>query len=161
MADANYSPESFKKRLHKWEAGEVIQGEPMMLFRNDAAKDLPSNLAITDAKSLYDALRREARGKEPRVAIAVGEIKQSLIVTGCTARWCPHNEMICDPLTERMHKTNLRPLLKLMHTGVYRLGSELEEMDYRDKEKAEGRTLQRLEGKNEGFRSDGGQASSY
>ena len=106
-------------------------------------------------------MRREARGKEPRVAIDAGEIKQSLIVTGCTARWCPHSEMICDPLTKRMHKTNLRPLLKLMHTGVYRLGSELEEMDYCDKEKAECRTPQRLKGKNEGFRSDGGRDSSY
>ena len=68
--------------------------------------------------------------------------------------------MICDPLTKRMHKTHLRPLLKLVHTGTYRLGSELEEMDYRDQEKAEGRTLQRLEGNNEGIRSDRGRTSS-
>ena len=43
-----------------------------MIFREDVHKELRKHVAITHAKSIYDALRREARGKEPPMAIAVG-----------------------------------------------------------------------------------------
>ena len=61
-------------------------------------------VAITDAKSLKNAPRRETRGKEPRVALAVGGIRLSLFVTNCSVRWCPQNVMVSDPLTKRLHK---------------------------------------------------------
>ena len=60
----------------RWDGGEATE-DGVMVFKNSASEELKRNLAITDAKSLYDSLRREAGGKEPRVAIAVGEIKQS------------------------------------------------------------------------------------
>ncbi len=41
------------------------------MFRESADAKLQESLAISDAKSLYDGLRKEARGKEPRVALSV------------------------------------------------------------------------------------------
>ena len=88
-------------------------------------------MLVTNAASLYDALRREARGKEPPVAIAVDEIKQSLVVTSWCVRWCPYNAMMADPLTKLLHQANLQPVLQVMKCGHYTLASELEDICYR------------------------------
>ena len=57
-------------------------------------------MALSDAKSLYDSLKREAKGKEPKVARAVAEAKQGMAAVGIEPRWTPHNRMIVDGMTK-------------------------------------------------------------
>ena len=63
-----------------------------------ADKHLKATLGITDAKSLYDSVKREAKSKEWRVALAVSEMKQSMAIVDAGIRWIPHNLMLSDPL---------------------------------------------------------------
>ena len=108
---------------------------------------LKENLAVTDAKSLYDSLRKTARGKESRVALAVAEIRQSLAACSATPRWVPHNVQICDPLTKTFSKANVQPILGLLKTGTYHMASEVDEETYRKNLKMSGQMVQRLRGK--------------
>ena len=75
MAGANFDPADIKRRLCNGEEGKSVRENGVMTFRDDVHKKLQKHLAVTDAKSLNDALRRETRDTKPRVAIAVGEIK--------------------------------------------------------------------------------------
>ena len=127
--------------------GSTGSGDGIMLLRNDAQDEVKQHVAIADANSLYDSLRGNARGKESRVVIAVGQIKQRLNPTCCAVRWCARNEIVVDPLAKGARKTSLRPLLCLMKTGMHRLGGELEEADYRLQEHAQRRSLKLLKGK--------------
>ena len=72
----------------------------VVISGDDAEKESRKLLAMTGAKSLCDALRREARGIIPRVATAVGEVKQSLVAAKGSMQWCPHTVMMADPLTK-------------------------------------------------------------
>ena len=102
-------------------------------------EEFRKHLAIKDAKSLYHALRREARGNEPQVSSAVGETKQSLVAATCSIRRCPHNVMMADPLTNRLHTANLQPLLLVMNACCCTMGSELDEEEFRQQERGAGR----------------------
>ena len=86
LGDGKCELQSIKRRLYNWEEGKCTREDGVIIFRDDAHKECEKHLAIIDAKSLYDSLRREARGREPRVAIAVGEIKQSLVAANCSIR---------------------------------------------------------------------------
>ena len=107
---------------------------------------LQEHLAITDAKALYDAIKAQAAGKEPRIALAIGEIKQSMIAIGLRPRWVPHNVMLADPLTKEVSKSNLTPLMNVK-TGMYRMSSEKDEEGYRKEVRESGQTISRLKGK--------------
>ena len=115
--------------------------------RINANDGLRENLAISGAKSLYDALIGEARGKEPRVAVAVAEIKQGMADLSIQPRWIPHNVMIVDGMTKELSRSNLLPLLNCMRDGTYQMRSEKDEKTYREDLKAAGKTLARLKGK--------------
>jgi len=118
-----------------------------LYIRNDIDKRLRDHLCVMDAKSLYDALLKEARGREPRVALSVAEIKQGMATLGIRPRWIPHNEMLCDPLKKSFAKSNLRALLRTMRTGRLQLGCEKDEMSYRQAVKASGKAVPRLKGR--------------
>ena len=124
--------------------GRMESEDGVVFFRDDVQRELRKHLAITDAKSHNDALRREARGKEPRVAAAVGEIKQSLVVTSCSFRLSPHCVMMEDPLTKRLHKANLQPRLQVVKSGHKTLGSEFDEEEFQQQQREAGRLWQRL-----------------
>ena len=139
-------------KVLQWDASTPLQAHNLcldggLICRSDADKTLRENLAITDAKSLYDALKKQAKGKEPRTALAAGEIKQGMIACGAQVRWIPHNHQLCDPLTKRMHKANLQALMRTMRSGRYRLRSEGDELAYRRQVRESGQTLQRIKGK--------------
>ena len=75
MADANFDPADIKGRLYHWEEGKSVREDRVMIFRDGHTKSCGNTWRSLFATSLYDALRREARGKEPRLAVAVWEIK--------------------------------------------------------------------------------------
>lgn len=74
------------------------------------SETMARSLAVTHTKSLDNSLKREVRGKEPAVALAVPEIKQPMAVCSCVPRWVPHNTILCDGLTKQMGKPTLPPL---------------------------------------------------
>ena len=80
------------------------------------------NVCVADAKSPYDQLEREPECKGPRIGIAIGEIKQSMVAANIAARWIPHNRMVVDALTKGFGKANLQPLLELLKTGKFVIG---------------------------------------
>jgi hypothetical protein len=123
-----------------------VQLNGSLYIRSDVDKRLRENLCITDAKSLYDSLAKEAKGKEPRIDISTAEIKQSMAAVVVKQRWIPHNEMICDPLTKSFGKANLRALLATMRSGKLKLGSEKDELNYRKSLKEEGKAVPRKKG---------------
>ena len=152
MANANFLNCQLKQRVKDWNDSEPehknengIEGKLLIAETgNDFFKE---TLTATDAKSLYDALHKEAKGKEPRVALAVAEIKQSLAALKAGPKWIPHNYMLADGLTKKLDKSNLAPLLKLMSSGHYSMQSEMKEQEFREKLKEQGGSVARQRGR--------------
>eukprot|EP00971_Amphidinium_carterae_P121859 2413179-Amphidinium_carterae.4 len=90
-----------RERLYAWESNQARDLQGLLIARDGTSEELKSGVAITDAKSLYDALRGQAKGKEPRVALATVEIKQGMAMLGLAPRWVPHNHMLVDSLTKK------------------------------------------------------------
>lgn len=95
-----------KAMVKQWDQSTIVRPcrlkmNGSLYIRDDVDKRLRDHLAITDAHSLFDALEEEARGKEPRVGLAVGEIKHAMAGLAIRQRWIPHNEQVCDALTSR------------------------------------------------------------
>lgn len=65
-----------------------IQRESFLLMEDSLPEAVARSLAAMDTKSLYISLKWEERGKEPRVASAVAEIKQSMSARSCVPRCC-------------------------------------------------------------------------
>eukprot|EP00971_Amphidinium_carterae_P106671 2113144-Amphidinium_carterae.5 len=124
--NSSWRPQENRRQLMRWESGQVLSSKGTLLARNDLDQKLRTSVAITDAKSLYDALRREARSKEPRVAMAVSELKQGLSLLGMQVRWVPHELNAVDAFTKSYTKANLTPLLHLMRTASYHVSDELQ-----------------------------------
>eukprot|EP00971_Amphidinium_carterae_P322936 6418347-Amphidinium_carterae.5 len=61
-----------------WHQGIQRDSKGVGMLCTAGSEQMHSNLAITDAKSLCDALKGQARGKEPRIAIATAEAKQGM-----------------------------------------------------------------------------------
>ena len=138
-----------KRRIKAWEIGKDVVWDQKSVFVNKGATDeyLKETMSISDAKSLYDSLKRTACGREPRVAVAVAEFRQSLAACQGICRWVPHNIMLCDPLTKEFGKSNAMPLLQCLRDGCYQISSEANEAAFRESVKEQGQTVQRLKGK--------------
>ena len=119
LTHGDYHPTWSRQRLMMWEQGTARHPDGSIILRHSLDETLKRHLVITDAKSLYDSLRGQAKGKEPRVAIAIGEIKQGMAMLGLRARWIPHNHMLCDPLTKSFLKNNATLLLSTMKSGCH------------------------------------------
>lgn len=152
MSNASFHPSWIKFRMSKWNQSTaekpprlVINGA--MIYRDNSKDKLKENLAVTDTKSLYDGLKKEAKTKEQKIAISIGVIKQGFAATGMQPRWAPHNVVLADALTKELQRYNLQPLMKTMATGKYKLTSEEDEIAHREHLKATGQTLQRQKGK--------------
>ena len=120
FSNARFDPQLFKRRLRAWDNTTAVDPSPGYKFRGtlvtrDSTEEaLRAALLIVDAKSLYDSIRKTATGKGQRVALAVGEVRQSMGVLAAMVRWIPHNRMLADGLTNIFSKANLIPLLKAM-----------------------------------------------
>ena len=151
MASSHFNPEHARLRAGEW-SHSTADDPPRLEFcgilagRSNCEPKLKECLAITDAKSLYDSMLKEAKGKEPRVALAVGEIKQGLAAIGASPRWVPHNTMIVDGFTKELSKSNLQPLIAVMKAGTYKMKGEHDEKVYREQVKASGSAITRLKG---------------
>eukprot|EP00971_Amphidinium_carterae_P170330 3374854-Amphidinium_carterae.1 len=136
MTNSEFSPCWSRERLMMWHRGCQRDSKGVVMLRSAGSELLRKNLAITDAKSLYDAFQRQARGKEPRIAIATAEAKQGMALLNLKPRWLPRNLMISDPLTKVLGKCNAIPLLKCMRSGTFKLSPEQEHLDSRREEKS-------------------------
>ena len=150
--NAVYDSTFIRERVLQRDASTPLQDHGLSLdgvvvCRTTMDTVLKENLGITDAKSLFDALKKQAKGKDPRIALAVGEIRQGMIACAADVRWIPHNHQLVDPLTKRLHKSNLQALMRTMRSGTYMLRSEEDEMAYRKRIRESGQTLQRVKGK--------------
>ena len=152
MSNARYDRKVFKGRLHAWsktdpehtDCGFEMNGH--VLMKDTTSDELLQAMMIADAKSLYDSIKRTAKGKEPRVALAVGEIKESMAVIGAIPRWIPHNKMLADSLTKVLSKSNATPLLQALKSGKYKIVAEDDELRQRAYEKEQQGRASRLKG---------------
>eukprot|EP00971_Amphidinium_carterae_P122614 2427689-Amphidinium_carterae.1 len=149
MTNSEYTPGWSRERLMLWHQGIQRDSKGAVMMREAGSEQLRENLAITDAKSLYDALQGQARGKEPRIAIATAEAKQGMALLNLKPRWLPRNLMISDPLTKVLGKCNAVPLLRCMRSGCFKLCPEQEHLDNRREEKSSRGHAQRLKGHTE------------
>ena len=149
LSNSHHEMELAARRVKGWSDGmpQPVCKESLLLAQEKTEDTLQQNLAITDAKSLHGSLRKDARGKEPRVALAVAEIRQSLEACLAAPRWIPHNFMLCDGLTKQISKSNLLPLLVAMRTGNFKIAAEGDEESDGQKIKEKGLSIQRLKGR--------------
>eukprot|EP00439_Symbiodinium_sp_Y106_P051746 s4878_g6.t3 len=96
------------------------------------------NLAVVDAKSLYDHLSKETCGhtSDQRTAAEMQIIRQTLSELGASIRWVDHNRMLVDALTKM--GGNVEPLLQVLRSGQWRIVAEAQEVEHRRMLKAQG-----------------------
>eukprot|EP00971_Amphidinium_carterae_P097609 1931559-Amphidinium_carterae.1 len=82
-----------RQRLRQWECGTMMDCTGVLMARENTNRDLKGHLVITDAKSLYDGLRKDARSGEPKISLTIAELKQGLNMLNMAVRWLPHNLM--------------------------------------------------------------------
>eukprot|EP00971_Amphidinium_carterae_P266178 5279948-Amphidinium_carterae.1 len=134
-SNARWSLTWARHNLGQWESGVQRSTTGLLVARADCSSPLLESVCVTDAKSLFDSLKREAKSREPRVAVAVAELKQGLSVLNLGIRWIPHQEMICDGFTKSFSQGHLSPLLSLMRTGFARLVAEDKQLENRKLER--------------------------
>eukprot|EP00971_Amphidinium_carterae_P350333 6491492-Amphidinium_carterae.1 len=117
LTNALWSPSWQRQRLGCWEQGIMMSTSGTMIARDTTATSVKEGVSVTDAKSLFDGLKRDARGKEPRVGLAVAELKQGLSLMGLAVRWIPHGVMLADAFTKPCAKANLAPLMHVLRHG--------------------------------------------
>lgn len=88
------------------------------------AQSLPSDLAVTDCKSLYDLVTRAAppNCQEYRTMLHARSIKE-MLQEGVQMRWVHSGAQLADALTKIMEGTFLRATIR---AGHYKLHDELE-----------------------------------
>eukprot|EP00971_Amphidinium_carterae_P329176 6461482-Amphidinium_carterae.1 len=123
-SNARWSLTWARHNLGQWESGQQRSTAGTLVARADCSNALLESVCVTDAKSLFDSLKREAKSREPRVAVAVAELKQGLSVLNLGIRWVPHQEMICDGFTKCFGQGHLSPLLSLLRSGFAKLVAE-------------------------------------
>eukprot|EP00971_Amphidinium_carterae_P331541 6465172-Amphidinium_carterae.1 len=136
-----------RKRLRQWESGNMMDCTGVLMARDVTNKDLKSHLVITDAKSLYDGLRKDARSREPKISLTIAELKQGLNLMNMAVRWLPHNLMLVDPFTKPLSKANASPLLHVFQKGSFQINSEMEHLLERKKTREAGHHNSRLKSK--------------
>ena len=101
------------------------------------------NLAVVDAKSLYDHLSKETCGHtaDRRTAIEMQIIRQTLGELNASIRWIDHNRMLVDVLTKM--GGNSEPLHRVLSTGQWSIVAEAQEIELRKKQRTEGITIRR------------------
>ena len=84
---------------------------------------LPKSCAITDCKSLYDALEKnESLGlglSEKRTAIEVTATRQQMQATGIETRWVNSDRQLADVLTKPTASPNA--ILQLLRSGKWKI----------------------------------------
>eukprot|EP00971_Amphidinium_carterae_P327725 6459215-Amphidinium_carterae.1 len=131
-----------KRRLYQWSHGQSVDYRGVLIARDFMSAELRKNLMVTDAKSLYDQLGKES-GREPRLALAAAESRETLALLGIKPRWAPHNVCCADCLTKPLSKSHAEPLIRLLQSGLFRLAPEDDVLQSRQDEKTEWGSNQR------------------
>eukprot|EP00971_Amphidinium_carterae_P259053 5141091-Amphidinium_carterae.1 len=140
----NWCMDWSRQRLRQWEKGVMTDSTGIIMARSSVSNDLKQHLVITDAKSLYDGLRKDARSKEPKISLTIAELKQGLNLLNMSVRWLPHNLMMVDPFTKPLSKANVSPMLHVLQKGSFQLNSEMEHLLERRQVRDAGRYNSRL-----------------
>lgn len=110
MANARYEPDLSGKRIKQWDMGIAEKNshtESVLLMRGSLPKAVARSMAVTGAKLFYDSQKREVRGNEPRVKLALAEIKQLMAVCSCVPSCVLHSAMLCDEWTKHISNASL------------------------------------------------------
>lgn len=86
--------------------------------------------SVTDAKSLYDSLRKQnpSSRQDRRTAVEIAIILEAMQKASSALRWTPHPKMVADGLTkDDITKTN-GALEELLRTSKFRLWEESSEL---------------------------------
>eukprot|EP00971_Amphidinium_carterae_P214677 4260252-Amphidinium_carterae.1 len=129
----NWRMDWSRQRLRQWEKGVMMDTSGIVMARSTVSNDLKQHLVSTDAKSLHDGLRKDARSREPKISLTIAELKQGLNLLNMSVRWLPHNLMMVDPFTKPLSKANVTPILNVLQKGSFhwqgfQLNSELEHL---------------------------------
>eukprot|EP00971_Amphidinium_carterae_P328638 6460622-Amphidinium_carterae.1 len=135
LAHAQWSLQWPRQRLACWEAGFARDLSGTLLARSNSHDHLQQSICVTDAKSLFDSLRRDVRGREPRLAVTVAELRQGLGLLNMSVRWIPHNIMLVDGFTKPFTKSNLSPLLRFLKSGHFTISDEDSQLAARQQER--------------------------
>ena len=101
-----------------------LRSSTSVIASDDKAYSDPAAIAISDSKSLFDALHAEqAHGEDDRSALEVAIIQESLLRLGGRVRWIPHNVNPSDALT-KVDGAHVQPLIQLLRTNCFRLEAE-------------------------------------
>ncbi|CAK0831105.1 unnamed protein product, partial [Prorocentrum cordatum] len=92
-----------------------------------------NNLAIVDAKGIFDTLDRDTGGSknDRRVAIDLSVCRESLSRLGGTIRWMPRPFMPVDVMTKADVSKGNAAQLQLLKTGMMRLTAEKDSITHR------------------------------
>ena len=107
---------SRKVELRSWRSS---LSPHLVVMRGDITIDHQPQVAVTDAKSLYDCLLREhPSGKQDRKsALELAIILKDLQETKSMLRWVPHQKMLVDVLTKNCLEKGNGALLQFLRTG--------------------------------------------
>ena len=87
--------------MKEWQ--QHLKNQRMESHASAGSPEELKNLAITDARSIFDHLTKESSGyaADKRTAIEMQVIQQHLCESGARAKWVPNPAMIADVLTKR------------------------------------------------------------
>jgi len=97
--------------------------------------DMQEQCTITDAKSLFDSLKKEnpTSRQDRRTSIEIAIIIESMQRSKSVLRWSPHPRMIADVLTKDDIGKSNGALEELLRTGTLALWDEEDELARRRK----------------------------
>ncbi len=104
---------------------------------------LQSSCAVTDAKSLYDAVQKQntTSRQDRRTSVELAIITETMNRSQASLRWTPHPRMIADALTKDDLARSNGALEELLRTGLLSLWNEDSELEIRRSDpKSKGRS---------------------
>eukprot|EP00971_Amphidinium_carterae_P348883 6490722-Amphidinium_carterae.1 len=132
-----------RARFQDWQRGSIVDLNGVMLIKAELPEEARRHLLLTDAKSLFDAIKKDSGSRgDPRISLSTSEAREAMSMLGLKPRWAPHNAMPVDCLTKLWSKGHSAPLLESIKTGRFQLAAEAHELQSRKAEReAVGRNL--------------------
>ena len=114
----------------------LLYGQPELKDRDWRVELRIPGILVTDAKSLYDNLQKEATNQgEKRAALEVVVARDSLDALGGVPRWLPHELNVVDCMTKM--KGNRKPLVEFLKRATLKLRDEGEMLKEREEYREE------------------------
>eukprot|EP00971_Amphidinium_carterae_P298069 5922780-Amphidinium_carterae.2 len=106
-----------RSRFQDWQRGAIVDINGSMLIKAELQEEARRHLLLTDAKSLFDAIKKEVGSRgDPRISLST-------------------SAMPVDSLTKLWSKGHPAPLLESIKTGCFQLAAEAHELQSRKAER--------------------------